>query len=53
MRKYVLAGRIDPNANWGVLRHTESKDPAFGFLMTLEKALRDRMDEAAMPRMDR
>lgn len=27
--------------HWDVLRHTEFKDPAFGFLMTLEKARRD------------
>jgi hypothetical protein len=26
--------------HWTVLRHTDHKDPAFGFLMTLEKALR-------------
>ena len=26
--------------HWEVLRHTDSKDPAFGFLMTLEKAER-------------
>jgi len=26
--------------NWGVLRHLQFKDPAFGFLMTLEKARR-------------
>jgi hypothetical protein len=27
--------------HWSSLRHVESKDPAFGFLITLEKALRD------------
>jgi hypothetical protein len=27
--------------HWEVLRHADTKDPAFGFLMTLEKALRD------------
>lgn len=27
-------------ANWKVLRHVQFKDPAFGFLMTLEKAKR-------------
>ena len=26
--------------NWGVLHHADFKDPAFGFLMTLEKAQR-------------
>lgn len=26
--------------NWGTLRHVQFKDPAFGFLMTLEKARR-------------
>ena len=25
--------------HWDVLRHAQFKDPAFGFLMTLEKAL--------------
>ena len=28
--------------HWEVLRHADTKDPAFGFLMTIEKALRDR-----------
>ena len=28
--------------HWEVLRHADTKDPAFGFLMMLEKALRDR-----------
>lgn len=28
--------------HWEILRHADTKDPAFGFLMTLEKALRDR-----------
>ena len=28
--------------HWEVLRHADSKDPAFGFLVTLEKALRAR-----------
>ena len=28
--------------HWEILRHADTKDPAFGFLMTIEKALRDR-----------
>ena len=27
--------------HWDVLRHSDTKDPAFGFLMTLEKAITD------------
>jgi hypothetical protein len=38
--------------HWSVLRHTESKDPAFGFLMTLEKALRDQPAGRSRPRAD-
>ena len=40
------------SANWSALRHTESKDPAFGFLITLEKALRDHEDARSLPRAD-
>lgn len=37
----VLKFLIDyVRANWKVLRHVQFKDPAFGFLMTLEKAKR-------------
>jgi hypothetical protein len=37
-----LKGFVDEN--WSLLRHTDSKDPAFSFLVTLEKALRDSPD---------
>lgn len=33
---------------WDVLHHAQFKDPAFGFLMTLEKALR----QGALPKQD-
>ena len=30
---------LSVGAPWEALRHAESKDPAFGFLVTVEKAL--------------
>lgn len=35
--------------HWDLLRHADSKDPAFGFLMTLEKALRAHVHAGGEP----
>lgn len=39
MGHVVASLRTYLRANWRVLRHVHFRDPAFGFLLTIEKAL--------------